>query len=194
MVNEKYHLNKRIGIDVHRLWCLDHRLNLVAQVFREVPNINFDIRFVKWITAGDRLVSYTACARLRSTGTKKKKIPPPSETMWLFFRDALRALLRQTELVDAFLNNGNNREKWETHISTSKNPIGQIKDFPFSFRNPLIVAHFKFASFLFDVLGDINEISKQSTVLWIVSGDILRFCKLFGARIDEIGKQRLESF
>ena len=158
MVNEKYHLNKRIGIDVHCLWCLDHRLNLVAQDFREVPNINFVIRFVKWITAGDRLVSYTTFARLRSTGTKKKKIPPPSETRWLFFRDALRALLDQTELVDAFLNNGNNREKWETHIATSKNPLGQIKDIPFSFGNSLIVAHFKFASFLFDVLGDINEI------------------------------------
>ena len=53
-VNEKYHLNKRIGFDVHCPWCLDHRLNLVAQDFRDVPNNNFVIRLVKWITAGDR--------------------------------------------------------------------------------------------------------------------------------------------
>ena len=57
MVNEKYHLNKRIGVDVHSPRCLVHRLNLVASDFREVPNVNFIIKFVKWITAGDRLVS-----------------------------------------------------------------------------------------------------------------------------------------
>ena len=60
MMYEKRGLNRRLGVDVHCLWCLDHRLNLIAQDFKEVENTNFVIRFLKWITASDRLVSYTA--------------------------------------------------------------------------------------------------------------------------------------
>ena len=41
LVNEKHHLNKRIGVDVHCLWCIAHRLNLVAQDFKEVEDSNF---------------------------------------------------------------------------------------------------------------------------------------------------------
>ena len=37
-------------------------------------------------------------------------------------------------------------------------PLGQIKDAGFSFKNPLIDAHFRFASYIFDRLGDVNEI------------------------------------
>ena len=108
----------------------------------------------RWRSVGEL---YHFCS-VEVSWDKKKKIPPPSETRWLFFRDALRALLDQTELVDAFLNEGNNHEKCETHIATSKHPLGRIKDVQFSFGNQLVFAHFKFGLFLFDVLGDINEI------------------------------------
>ena len=167
IVNEKCALNKRIGVDIHCLWCIHHRLNLVAQDFKEVENINFVIKFIKWITAGDQFVSYTSFARSMSTGNKKK-IPPPSETRWLFFRDALQALLDQTECVDQFLNTNDNHEKLVTHISTSKYPLGEIKDVHFTFRNSLIFAHFKFASWIFDILGEVNEIfpAKLSFVVY----------------------------
>ena len=77
LVNEKMNAPKRIGVDVHCLWCIDHRLNLVAQDFKEVPNINYVIKFLKWITASDRLVCYTSFSRMRFPNIKKKKIPPP---------------------------------------------------------------------------------------------------------------------
>ena len=79
-VNEKYRLNKRVGVDVHCLWCIDHRLNLVAQDFKEVENINYVIKFLKWITAGDRLASYTSFVSMRFPSIKKKRLRPPSET------------------------------------------------------------------------------------------------------------------
>ena len=72
LANEKHHLNKTIGVDIHCMWCIAHRLNLVAQDFKEVENINYVIKFAKWITASDRLVSYTAFAR---TQRIKKKTP-----------------------------------------------------------------------------------------------------------------------
>ena len=37
-------------------------------------------------------------------------------------------------------------------------PIGPIKDVPFSFQHPLVDAHFRFATSIFEVLGRINEI------------------------------------
>ena len=49
-------------------------------------------------------------------------------------------------------------EKWRTHVSSSKYPLGQIKDVPFSLMNGLVKAHFQFAAFILDLLGRINEI------------------------------------
>ena len=164
MVNQKCGTTRRIGADVHSVWCIDHRLNLVAQDFEEVPNINFVITFIDWITASDRLVSYTAFAR-RTQQEKKKKIPTPSETRWLFYRDALKAILDQTETVEAFLNQGDNRSKWEEYISTPSHHLGAITDVFFSFNNPLVSAHFKFAFFILDTLGDINTYSRQNMPL-----------------------------
>ena len=158
MANEKMNANRRFGVDVHCLWCIAHRLNLVAQDFKEVENINFVIKFAKWITASDRLVSYASFLRMRYPGLKPKKLPPPSETRWLYYRDTLRAVLDQKGMIDEFMSFQNNREKWRQHISTSKHPLGPIQEVPFSFREPLIKAHFKFALFVLDVLGEINTI------------------------------------
>ena len=73
MINGQFNTNKRIGVDVHCLWGFDHRLNLVAQDFREVPNINFVITFIKWITVRDRLVNYTLLFRENSQRPKRKR-------------------------------------------------------------------------------------------------------------------------
>ena len=87
LVKTKQNIDLTIGVDVYCLWCIDHGLNLVTQDFKEVPGINFVITFVKWLTASDKLVSYSIFSRRTST-TKLKKIPPPSETRWLFLRDS----------------------------------------------------------------------------------------------------------
>ena len=128
------------------------------QDFKEVENINYVIKFAKWITASDRLVSYTAFLKSNPPQEKNKNIPPPSETRWLYYRDTLRAVLDQTETIDAFMNIQSNRERWKHHIATSKYPLGPIKDVPFSFKNPLINAHFRFALSILEVLGEINTI------------------------------------
>ena len=121
LVRTNLTVDLNVGVDVHCIWCMAHRLNLVAQDFKEVPNINFVIMFVKWLTASDRLVSYSLFSR-KTSSTKVKKIPPPSETRWLFLRDALKALLEQTETVEAFLKSGKNMQKWREHISSSAFP------------------------------------------------------------------------
>ena len=63
---------------MHSMWCIAHRLNLVVQDFREVENINFVIKFAKWITAGDRLVSFSAFVKTNPQPEKRKRhLHPP---------------------------------------------------------------------------------------------------------------------
>ena len=126
-------MNVRLGVDIQSLWCIEHGLNHVAQDLTEVENNNFVIMFIRWITANDRLVSYTAFAR-RNQETKKKKVPSLSETRWLFMRDALAAILDQTETVEAFLDDGDNRNKWARHISAPEFHLERSKMFVFLFK------------------------------------------------------------
>ena len=101
MTNRELGTTKRIGVDVHCLWCIDHRLNLFAMDFNKVPNINFVITFIDWITAKDMLVSYTAFVKARQETTKKEKIPHPltqdgfsTETPSLHCSSKLKRLMR----------------------------------------------------------------------------------------------------
>ena len=50
------------------------------------------------------------------------------------------------------------RDKWASHISTPKHPLGEVKDVFFSFKRPLVDAHVSFAFFVLDILGNINMI------------------------------------
>ena len=50
------------------------------------------------------------------------------------------------------------RDKWTSYISTPKHPLGEVKDVFFSFTHPLVDAHFQFAFFVLDILGNINTI------------------------------------
>ena len=146
-------MNLRRGIDVFCLWCLDHRLNLVAKDFVLVKNINLVLMFLKWITASEMLVKYTRFQTTNSPGVKRKRILPPSETRWLFYRDTLVAVLDQTDIIDEFLDFDGTREKFVTHLGSSKHPLGALRDVHFSFTHPLVDAHFQIACYVFDVLG-----------------------------------------
>ena len=76
----------------------------------------------------------------------------------MFYREALKAILEQTETVEQFLNLSDNREKWVRYIASPSHPLGQVKDVPFSFNHPLVDAHFRFAFDILDILADINTV------------------------------------
>ena len=107
-------------------------------------------------------------------GLKKKKVPPLSETRCLFMRDSLKALLDQTDVVEAFLDSDENRAKWIRYVtSPSNNNLGPLKDVPLTFEHPLVNAHFRFALFVLDILAEINTIFQENTALCRFSGNIL---------------------
>ena len=125
---------------------------------------------------------------------KKEKIPTPSETRWLYYRDTLRAVLDQTETIDEFMNIQSNRERWEHHIVTSKYPLGPIKDVPFSFKNPLINAHFRFVLSVLEVLGGATRSSSRNTTFPKLVGQPPISRPVFEKRIVENPKRRLCPF
>ena len=208
IINEKRMMNLRRGVDVFCLWCLDHRLNLVAKDFVSVENINLVLMFLKWFTANERLVKYARFLRTNHANEKRRKIPPPSETRWLFYRDTLMAVLDQPDLIEAFLNHDGMRDKFVTYLGSSKHPLGALRDVYFSFTHPLVDAHFQFALFVLDILGEINTIFQEKygfipnlweyiwpldqflrRELWkIENGDFGRFEFLHQVRRDEIGQ------
>ena len=92
---------------------------------------------------------------------EKEKNPPPSETRWLFYRDTLMAILDQPDIIEDFLNFDGMREKISNYLESSKHPLGALKDVPFSFTDHLVNAHFDFAFFVLDILGEINTIFQE---------------------------------
>ena len=64
-------------------------------------------------------------------------------------------------MVDEFLNQGDNRTKWTKYISTPPHHLGEMTDVVFSFRHPLVSAHFKFALYILDILADLNTIFQR---------------------------------
>ena len=89
-------------------------------------------------------------------------------------------------MIEAFLNEGNNREKWERHVASSKHPLGQIKNVPFSFGNELVKAHFEFALVILDILGEINQVYQVKYGFLPYFMDYL--ASLYGFLKNELGK------
>ena len=165
-------MNMKRGVDVFCQWCLDHRLNLVAKDFVSVENINLVLMFLKWFTASDRLVKYSRFVKTNFPHEKRRKIPPPSETRWLFYRDTLMAVLDQTDIIDEFIDFDGTRDKFVTHLGSSKHPLGALRDVHFSFTHPLVDAHFQIACYVLTFLGKSTRFSKRNTLLFPICGNI----------------------
>ena len=166
-------MNLRRGVDVFRLWCLDHRLNLVANDFFSVENINLVLMFLKWFTASDRLVKYSRFVKTNFPYEKRRKIPPPSETRWLFYRDTLMAVLDQTDIIDAFLGFDGTRDKFVTHLGSSKHPLGALRDVHFfSFAHPLSTPTFNLRATSLTFLAKPTRFTKRRTGFSPICGNI----------------------
>ena len=71
------------------------------------------------------------------------------------------AVLDQTDIIDEFLDFDGTRGKWNAHLGTAKHPLGALGNDPLSFGNTLVKAHFQFACYILDVLGEINTIFQE---------------------------------
>ena len=88
---------------LHSVWCFSHRLNLVTKTFLTMKPANVVLSFSDWFSNKRRQVAYNKFLSIQRPNSRVKVIPQPSETRWFCYRDVVRAILSQTESVEAFV-------------------------------------------------------------------------------------------
>ena len=67
--------------------CFAQRMNLVTRDMKDAAGMNDIFSFADWITSRRVAVSYRKFLKTSFPETRFLKIPTPSETRWLFYRD-----------------------------------------------------------------------------------------------------------
>ena len=87
---------------IKNVWCFAHRLNLVTRDMKEDPVMRDVFRLADWITSRRVAVSYRKFLKARFPDTRFRKIPSPSQTRWLFYRDVINVILAQFQQIVLF--------------------------------------------------------------------------------------------
>ena len=88
---------------IKSVWCFAHRLNLATRDLRDVPGMDDIFILANWITSRRVAVSYRKYQKTRFPETRFRKIPTPSETRWLFYRDVISIIHSQYEQIVVFV-------------------------------------------------------------------------------------------
>ena len=102
---------------IKSVWCFAHRMNLVTRDLKDAPCMNDVFSFADWITSKRVAVSYRKFLKTRFPETRFLKIPTPSNTRWLFYRDTINATLSQLDKIVLFKNQN---EELKNSISHSQ--------------------------------------------------------------------------
>ena len=147
--------------DFHSVWCLAHRANLVTQDFLNMKMVNAVLSFVDWFATKRRLGSYKRFLATHFPNLKTKRVPKPSETRWLFFRDVVQSILTQTTFIEAFLiENDEFKGFWnEMRSDAQKNGLCVQQDF--SLNCGLFISTMRFTSFILEFLGRVNTVFQE---------------------------------
>ena len=78
---------------IKNVWCFAHRLNLATRDMREMPGMAEVFSLADWITSRRVAVTYRKFLKAVDQTTRFRKIPTPSETRWLFYRDVVNIIL-----------------------------------------------------------------------------------------------------
>ena len=88
---------------IKNVWCFAHRLNLVTRDLRETPGMADVFRLADWISSRRVTVAYRKFLKSVDRTTRFQKIPTPSETRWLFYRDVITVVLDQLDQIVLFV-------------------------------------------------------------------------------------------
>lgn len=111
------------------VWCFAHRMNLVTRDMRDTPCMNDVFSFADWITSRRVAVSYRKFIKARFHETRFLKIPTPSETRWLFYRDTIKVILSQFEQITLFINQHGELSIIHSHSQTRSLQFDQNRGF-----------------------------------------------------------------
>ena len=147
--------------DFHSVWCFAHRLNLTTKDFLEMKGVNFIKTFADWFSDKRRQVLYKTFLSRETPNEKLKKIPQPSDTRWLFYRDVIASILSQRKRVEKFVNSQECFTVFCNSLKSKEDKFGTIVKGEFSFSNGLISSLFLFVDYVLGVLGNDNAFLQQ---------------------------------
>ena len=88
---------------IHSIWCFAHRLHLVTKAFLSAKPMNVVLHYADWFANKRRLFSYKPFLTVNQQNADMKAIPQPSDTRWLFYRDAVEAINSQARCLESFV-------------------------------------------------------------------------------------------
>ena len=100
------------------VWCFAHRMNLVTRDMKEAPGMNDIFSFADWITSRRVAVLYRKFLKTSFPETRFRKIPTPSETRWLFYRDTIEVILSQFDMIVLFTNQNGELSIKHSHLQS----------------------------------------------------------------------------
>ena len=158
---------------IKNVWCFAHRMNLVTRDLREVPNMNEVFTLADWVTSRRVAVCYRKFLKTKYRETRFPKIPTPSETRWLFYRDVVKVIISQYDQIVLFINES--KELCPTCLTLSQGMCSAVKMSVLiqkdGFKTNLLIA-----KFILDVLGEENARMQAKNALFTELWD--RVCRL----------------
>ena len=159
---------------IRSVWCLAHRLNLVTKTFLSAKPMNIVLAFADWFANKRHQVSYKRFLSSGDTSTERKAIQQPSDTRWLYYRDVLGAIMSQEERVESFVSDERDFATFWQGVRRDEEKYGRSVNREFSFKDAYIKSLFGFCSYILELLGNVNILSKNGCALWHSCG--MWFC------------------
>ena len=146
---------------IHTMWCFAHRINLVTKAFLATKPVSVVLAFSDWFAKRGRQVAYKRFLMVTKPDIELRVIPQPSETRWLYYRDVVRAILSQTEHVEAFVCREAEFVTLWNRLRKDLEECGQRAQINFSFKNPIVKATFDFTLCVLEMLGRVNTVFQE---------------------------------
>ena len=90
-----------------------------------------------------------------------KKIPQPSDTRWLFYRDVVTSIMSQRKYLEGFVKGQRSFTGFWNTLRSKNDARGVIFDGDFSLKSGPLSRLFHFVKFVLDILGKVNTFLQQ---------------------------------
>ena len=149
--------------EIHSIWCMAHRLNLVTKDFLNIKVINVVKAFCDWFSDRRRQTRYKKFLAQNNVREKLKKIPQLSDTRWLLYNDVVCSIMSQTVFVEDFIKHDVEfREFWSSLKRGMENDVLHV-EMDLTFEEGLFHSLFLLSSLFLDSSEESFVYSRNDT-------------------------------
>ena len=144
--------------EIHCIWCMAHRLNLVTKDFLNIKVISVEKAFCDWFSDRRRQTRYKKFLAQNNVHEKLKTIPQPSDTRWLFYNDVVCSILSQTVFVEDFIKHDVDFQEFWSSLKQDNENYGLSVEMDLTFEEGWFHSLFYFVKFVLEFLGRVNRV------------------------------------